>query len=255
MHGGHTLWERKKSFSVEASSNALPVVIPTRAILLALAATLRHPGCFNDLRLRGRTEENASLDDPLSKSPADGGDGQGDICRAERFLCRTCLLALVVPLHFNFSSLSIFCPEHEMAGGLTEEQKADIDEAFALFAKGKPKLDLQGLGGFLRHMGQNLSNADLQQLGGMDRQAAQEFFARRFVVEETEADVLKSFEVFDRDGNGLISTVELRHVLTGLGERLDPEQVEDLLRGADQGDGMVNYGTFVSTMMANQKRY
>lgn len=142
-----------------------------------------------------------------------------------------------------------------MSGQLTDEQRADIEEAFALFAKGKPRLDTAGLGAFLRHMGQNLSNADLVELGGMDRAGALEYFARRFVTEESEADVLKSFEVFDRDGNGLISTVELRHVLTGLGERLDPGQVEDLIRSADQGDGMVDYKTFVSTLMANQKRY
>ena len=107
----------------------------------------------------------------------------------------------------------------------------------------------------MRYMGQNLSNADLAGIGGMDKNGALEYFSKRFVVEESEADVLKSFEVFDRDGNGLISIVELRHVLTGVGERLDPGQVEDLLRDADQGDGMVNYSTFVSTMLANQKRY
>lgn len=99
-----------------------------------------------------------------------------------------------------------------------------------------------------------------------------DWFSRRFVAEESETDVLKSFEVFDRDGNGLISIVELRHVLTGLGDRLDGEQVEELLRSADQasnclfsfwiahsqknqGDGMVQYSAFVATMMANQKRY
>ena len=61
--------------------------------------------------------------------------------------------------------------------------------------------------------------------------------------------------MFDRDGNGLVSVPTLRHVLTGIGERLDPDQVEDLLRNADQGDGMVNYATFVNTMIQNQKRY
>ena len=141
---------------------------------------------------------------------------------------------------------------------LTEEQRLDIEEAFALFDKKKGRLGVQELGGFLRHMGQNLSNADIVQMAGtqgVDKAGVLEWFSRRFVVEESESDVLKSFEVFDRDGNGLISTVELRHVLTGLGERLDPDQVEELLRNADQGDGMVNYSSFVQIMVQNSKRY
>ena len=83
-----------------------------------------------------------------------------------------------------------------MSGGLTDEQKEDIEEAFALFAKGKPRLDLQGLGAFMRHLGQNLSNADLQQIGGLDRQGALDYFSRRFVVEDSEADVIKVFIFF-----------------------------------------------------------
>lgn len=146
-----------------------------------------------------------------------------------------------------------------MANGLTAEQRADVEEAFRMFdPKKKGKLDPSALGGCLRWMGINLSNAELATLaggGGIGLDGLLDWFGKKFVVEETETDVLKSFEVFDREGNGLISTVELRHVLTGLGEKLDPEQVEELLRQADQGDGQVQYKTFVELMMRNQKRY
>ena len=39
------------------------------------------------------------------------------------------------------------------------------------------------------------------------------------IVEE----IIESFEVFDRDGNGFISAAELRHVMTNLGEKLTDE--------------------------------
>ena len=142
-----------------------------------------------------------------------------------------------------------------MAEGLTEEQKADIDEAFKLHSKGKPRLDLQGLGAFMRYMGLNLSNADLSQMGSMDLNQVYAYFGQKMAVEDTEHDVIQAFEVFDRDGAGLISTVELRHVLTGMGDRLDPKQVEEMIASADQGDGMVDFRRLVTTMVQNQKRY
>lgn len=55
-------------------------------------------------------------------------------------------------------------------------------------------------------------------------------------------------------GNGLISNPELRHVLTGMGERLDPEQVEGMIAQADQGDGQVDYKRLVSILAENAKR-
>ncbi len=141
---------------------------------------------------------------------------------------------------------------------LSEEHREELEETFALFDKKKGRLGVQELGGFLRYMGQNLPNADIVALAGphgIDRAGVLEWYSKRVVPDESPGDVLKAFEVFDRDGNGLISTVELRHVLTGLGERLDLAQVEELLRNADQGDGMVNYATFVQTMVDNAKRY
>lgn len=48
--------------------------------------------------------------------------------------------------------------------------------------------------------------------------------------------------MFDKNNDGLISSTELRHVMTSLGERLSDEEVDDMIREADlDGDGQVNY--------------
>lgn len=48
--------------------------------------------------------------------------------------------------------------------------------------------------------------------------------------------------VFDKNNDGLISSTELRHVMTNLGEKLSEEEVDDMIKEADlDGDGMVNY--------------
>lgn len=48
--------------------------------------------------------------------------------------------------------------------------------------------------------------------------------------------------MFDKNNDGLISSTELRHVMTNLGERLSKEEVDDMIKEADSdGDGMVNY--------------
>lgn len=51
-----------------------------------------------------------------------------------------------------------------------------------------------------------------------------------------------SNSVFDKNKDGLISSSELRHVMTNMGERLSEEEVDDMIKEADlDGDGMVNY--------------
>lgn len=53
---------------------------------------------------------------------------------------------------------------------------------------------------------------------------------------------IKIYRVFDKNNDGLISSTELRHVMTNLGEKLSEEEVDDMIKEADQdGDGMVNY--------------
>lgn len=66
--------------------------------------------------------------------------------------------------------------------------------------------------------------------------------ARSIREPDTEDDLREAFQVFDKDGNGFITSAELRHVMTNLGEKLTDAEVEEMIKEADvNGDGQVNY--------------
>ena len=47
--------------------------------------------------------------------------------------------------------------------------------------------------------------------------------------------------VFDKKGYGYLTSSELRHVMTSMGERLSETEVEDMIKEASpSGDGRVN---------------
>merc|ERR1711983_514750 len=66
---------------------------------------------------------------------------------------------------------------------------------------------------------------------------------------DTTEDFVEGLRHFDKDGNGSISSAELRHLLTTLGERLNDEEVEQLLAGHEDSHGNVNYEEFVRAVM------
>lgn len=69
---------------------------------------------------------------------------------------------------------------------------------------------------------------------------------------------MEAFKVFDKDGNGVISSRELKHVMANLGEILSEAEVEAMINEADiDGDGCINYAEFFSmvnkTLKDNKK--
>ena len=64
--------------------------------------------------------------------------------------------------------------------------------------------------------------------------------------EELEKDIRESFSLYDRDGNGSISLIELHEVLRNLGEKVTDDEINQIIRMADQdGDGEIDYDEFV----------
>ena len=74
-----------------------------------------------------------------------------------------------------------------------------------------------------------------------------------------EEDILEAFRIFDKDGNGVISSRELKHVMANLGEVLSEYEVEAMIREADcDGDGCINYAEFFTMFnktLSEQTKY
>lgn len=65
--------------------------------------------------------------------------------------------------------------------------------------------------------------------------------ARKMKDTDSQEEIREAFKVFDRDNNGFISAAELRHVMTSIGEKLTDDEVDEMIREADQdGDGKID---------------
>jgi len=75
--------------------------------------------------------------------------------------------------------------------------------------------------------------------------------AFRLMLTDNEDEILEAFKIFDKDGNGKLSAEELKSVLTSLGEKLSPQECDEIIRLADtDGDGQIAYREFVKFLMS-----
>jgi len=140
-----------------------------------------------------------------------------------------------------------------------EDQIAEFQEAFLLYDnRGDGKIPVSLIGDVMRALGQNPTESEVKKLvheHRADERVSFEVFlpilqaicGRRST--DTTEDFVEGLRHFDKDGNGFISSAELRHLLTTLGERLNDEEVEQLLVGHEDSHGNINYEEFVRTVM------
>ena len=68
---------------------------------------------------------------------------------------------------------------------------------------------------------------------------------------QQEEEVINAFGVFDKEGNGLIQTDELKHIMMTIGDKMTEVEADEMIHEADiDDDGVINYEEFVRMMMA-----
>ena len=70
-------------------------------------------------------------------------------------------------------------------------------------------------------------------------------------ITDTVEDFVEGLRHFDKDGNGFITSAELRHLLTSLGEKMNEEDVENLIQGQEDSSGNINYEQFARMVLSN----
>lgn len=96
-----------------------------------------------------------------------------------------------------------------------------------------------------------LREMDADNSGAIDFGEFITLVSKRPDTKDSEADMREAFKVFDKDGTGMASPAELRHVLTTIGEKLSEEEVDDLLREAEvSGDSKLKVDDFVRILLS-----
>merc|ERR1712203_201999 len=148
--------------------------------------------------------------------------------------------------------------------GFSEDQIEDFKEVFQLFdTKGDGLIQVSQVGEVLRALGQNPTEGEVKKLvqsscksEGPDTRITFETFLPMLQdvsskpIRDAVDDFVEGLKHFDKEGNGLISAVELRHLLTGLGEKMSEEEVELLIHGKEDSQGNINYEDFVKMVLA-----
>ena len=143
---------------------------------------------------------------------------------------------------------------------LTEEQVNEFREAFNLYDKdGDGTITILELGSIIRSLGQTPTDTELQDLineidldksGTIDFSEFLMMMSKKVTYVNSETELIEAFKIFDKDGNGFITSQELRHVMTHLGEKITEDEADVMIKEADlDGDSRINYEEFVKMMM------
>ncbi|CAG7676560.1 unnamed protein product, partial [Allacma fusca] len=158
-------------------------------------------------------------------------------------------------------SFGYFAKPHSSPAMGSCHQDEEFMETYQLFdTKGDGKVQVNQVGDLLRALGQNPTEGDIQKLTQQhkpeDRITLETFIPIYYAISNnktrshtTADDFIEGLRQFDVEGNGYFSSVELRHLLTSLGEKMTDEEVEQLLVGQEDAQGNIHYEELVRVVL------
>lgn len=144
---------------------------------------------------------------------------------------------------------------------ITDEQRKEFQDIFDQFDKDKDgQITERELANAMYSLGQMPTDDEVRQMiqevdinndGKIDLDEFITLMTKNSPDTQTEDEVINAFRVFDKEGNGLISSSELKHIMMTIGDKMTEEEAEEMVTEADiDEDGMINYEEFVRMMMA-----
>ncbi|KAM4677396.1 calmodulin-like protein 4 [Discoglossus pictus] len=142
---------------------------------------------------------------------------------------------------------------------LSQDEIHNFKECFSLYdKKGKGKIPARDLLTVMRCLGtcptpsevtRHLQGQKIGKDGEVDFSTFLTIMYRQHKQEDPQNEIMVAMLMFDKQKKGLISLAELKSKLTQMGEKLSPEEADELLKEAKVGpDGMVRYEDFVRNM-------
>jgi calmodulin len=144
---------------------------------------------------------------------------------------------------------------------LTETQLEEFRESFNVFDRdGDGFISIVELELAMRAMGHNPTRIELEEMieeVDLDKDGAISFeeFVTMMLKTVTDIDIqekaIEAFKVFDRDGSGVIRVSELKKIMMNLGDPIDEDEADDLIKLAAQEDGFIDYMKFVKSIFTS----
>lgn len=142
---------------------------------------------------------------------------------------------------------------------LSEEQKQEIREAFDQFdTDGSGSIDAKELKVAMRALGFELTREEIREMirsvaganvPAIDFNQFMEMMGQKILQRDPYQEILKAFELFDKDHNGSISLKDLKAATIELGENLTDDELREMIKEADRDlDGEVGKLEFVNVM-------
>ena len=142
----------------------------------------------------------------------------------------------------------------------TQDIINDFRDHFNRYNNGEENgVSIKELNGLLRDCGFILTHNELQDIvneadqdgsGFVEWEEFLRIIARKMQDADAEEEIKEAFKIFDKAATGFVPCKDLREVLISLGEKLQDEEIDEMIRAADvNGDGQISVEEFVKMMM------